>query len=415
MVFPYLCKSARLGASKTTAIILLMNKPTVGVFFGSRSAEHDVSIVTALSAIIKPLELSGNYKVVPVYIDKKGRWFSDQRLKDIATFSTVNAGSIESHLSKLKPIAVRFDNGLSLIKPGVRNQITNIDIAFPATHGTHGEDGELMGVFEMAGVPYIGCGVLASATAMDKVVSKLVAEAYKLPTPKFQFFTKTDFEAEPNMWLSRIEKWLRYPLFVKPAHLGSSIAITRVSNRAELENAIEVALHYDNKALVEESVDNLIEVTLPIRGNDNPEPALLEKPLTTSKQFFDFDTKYMGQGKGGKKMSGGKRGAQGYSQIPADISKELYDTAVETGLAMYKAIGCEGIARVDMLIDGKEGKVYFNEVNPLPGSLYAHNWRAKGVSGVQLVDSLVKFALERQVARQSIKTSFDTNFLKQFS
>ncbi|HEV2403519.1 MAG TPA: D-alanine--D-alanine ligase family protein [Candidatus Saccharimonadales bacterium] len=390
-----------------------MAKPVVAVFFGSRSTEHDVSVVTALGSVIKPLELSQKYTVVPVYISKEGRWYSDARLTDIRLYQS---GDIDTFLAKERPISLLFDNGLMMVKTqGLRTQRIKLDVAFPAMHGTHGEDGELMGVFEMAGVPYVGCDLPSSAVSMDKVLAKQVAEANDIPTPRYVHFTKTQYEAGLKDYLEQINASLHYPLFVKPAHLGSSIAITRVTDQKELGNAIEVALHFDDKALVEEAVSNLIEVTLPIIGNDEPTPAFLEQPLLKSEDFFDFDTKYMQGGKKGKGgVKGGKQGAQGYSRIPADLPKELYKKAEATGLAAYKAIGCSGIARIDMLINSKSKTVYFNEVNPLPGSLYAHNWQKRGISNVELVCKLVELAQQRFAVKKHLETAFSTNYLKQF-
>jgi D-alanine-D-alanine ligase len=207
---------------------------------------------------------------------------------------------------------------------------------------------------------------------------------------------------------------LSLPVFVKPTRLGSSIGISRVSRPSELTNALEVAFHYDEQVIVEEEVPNLIELTLPILGPaDKPVPALLEKPLTKPGEFFDFDTKYMDQGKkgGGK---GGKRGAQGYSEVPARIDKKLYAKAEKVAMAAYRALGCDGIARVDLLANGKTGDVYFNEVNPLPGSLYTHNWQKAGWSSVQLVEKLIGLAEQRAEREAKASVTFDTNFLKQF-
>jgi D-alanine-D-alanine ligase len=269
-----------------------------------------------------------------------------------------------------------------------------------------------MGIFEMAGVPYVGCDVRASVVAMDKVLAKQVAEANGIATSPYVAFYKHEYEREPEPWLKKMNA-LTYPLFVKPAHLGSSIGIARVTSPKELSNAIEVALHYDDKALAEEAIPNLIEVTLPVIGNEAATPAFLEQPLLKSEDFFDFDTKYM---QGGKKGAGkgGKQGAQGYSIIPAELPTALYKKAEQTGLAVYQALGCSGIARVDMLIDSKKQAVYFNEVNPLPGSLYAHNWAKKGISNVELVTRLVNLAVERHQRRTALTTSFDTNYLQQF-
>ena len=393
-----------------------MKKPTVAVIFGSRSAEHDVSVVTAIASVIRPLVLSGRYEVLPVYITKDGRWYADPKLGDITLFSS---GRLDAFLAKQPPVAVLFDQGLTLVKAGaLRPQKIKVDVVFPALHGTHGEDGEVMALCELADVPYVGCDVPASVIAMDKVLAKLIAQAHKIPTPRFQFFTKTDYEAHQGTWLEKINhdpKYrLHYPLFVKPAHLGSSIAIARVTNERELANAIEAALHYDDKALVEEAVPNLIEVTLPVMGNDEPVPALLEQPVVMPEDFFNFETKYMHGGKKGKGGKGGKHGAQGYSKIPAELPRDLYDRAVALGLQVYRALDLDGTARVDMLIDEKTETIYFNEVNPLPGSLYAHNWQKAGISNVELVTRLIALAEERHAKRRKLATSFSTNYLQQF-
>lgn len=388
---------------------------TIAVIFGGRSAEHDVSIVTALASIIKPLELTKKYRVEAVYIAKDGAWYWDEKLKDINLFSS---GDIQDYLHRAQPASVQFDGGMTLIKAsGIagRKQLRKIDIVFPATHGTYGEDGALMGLLDMAGIPYVGCGVAASAIAMDKVLAKQVAVASNIPVSKFLPFTKAELEREPGAAVKSITADLQFPLFVKPAHLGSSIGISRVTNETELRNGLEVAAHYDDRVIVEEAVNNLIEVTLPIMGNDRPQPALLEQPLTKPEDFFDFETKYMQGGKKGKGGGkGGAKGAQGYSQIPADLPKALYDKAEAVGLDIYKAFGCSGLARIDLLIDSKTSNVYFNEANPLPGSLYSHNWNKAGVSNVELVQKLVGFAKERHNQRQALTTTFSTNYLQQF-
>lgn len=385
---------------------------TIAVIFGGRSAEHDVSIVTALASIIRPLELTKKYRVEAIYVAKDGAWYWDEKLKDIKLFTS---GEIQDFLHRAQPASVQFDGGMTLVKAsGIagRKQVRKIDVVFPSMHGTYGEDGALMGLLDMAGIPYVGCGVSASAVAMDKVLAKEVAVANNIPVSKFVSFTKAELEREPGKAVKHVEKALKYPLFVKPAKLGSSIGISRVANETELRNALEVAAHYDDEVIVEEAVQNLIELTLPIMGNDRPQPALLEKPLTKPEDFFDFDTKYLQGGKGGKK--GGAKGAQGYSQIPADLPKDLYDTAEATALDVYKALGCSGLARVDLLVDSRTNKVYFNEVNPLPGGLYAHNWNKAGISNVELVQKLVGFARERHAQRQALTTSFSTNYLQQF-
>jgi D-alanine-D-alanine ligase len=382
----------------------------VAVIFGGVSAEHDVSIVTALNSIIKPLELAGKYEVEPIYITKKGKWYSDPKLKQISVFSS---GEINSLVSKLKPIFLDIGEGLSIVKPGgLGGKKVSIDIVFPAMHGTYGENGDLMGLLEMAGIPYVGCSMSASAVAMDKILSKQMAISGGFATPRYLSATKDDIDKNLSKVVGHIKENLNYPMFVKPAHLGSSIGVARAKDDKELANALEVAASLDDNVIIEEEVANLIEVTLPIIGNEEPTPALLEKPLTASNDFFDFDTKYLRNGKGGKK--GGQKGSQGYSEVPAKLDKDLYAKAEELALTIYKFFNLSGIARVDLLIDSKTKAIYFNEINPLPGSLYSHNWSKAGISNVELVTRLIDLAKARFNKLSTIQTTFDTNFLKQF-
>ncbi len=386
---------------------------TIAVIFGGRTAEHDISVVTAIASIIKPLELTHKYQVLPVYITKEGAWYSDNKLKDIKNFTKLD---IETVLAKLSPIKIELDGGLKLVKKAGltgRFKTTKIDIVFPAMHGTYGEDGSLMGLLDLAGVPYIGCGVAGSAIAMDKKLAKELATANSIPTSKYVSFSSHEISEDIQSVTKKISSELKLPVFVKPAHLGSSIGISRATNPKELNNALEVAAHYDNSVVIEEEVGNLIEVTLPIIGNNEPTPAYLESPITQKEEFFDFDTKYI-RGGGKKGKSGGSKGAQGYSIIPAKLDKDLYSKAEELGLKVYKDFGLYGIARVDMLIDSKTNTVYFNEINPLPGGLYSHNWNKAGISNVELVEKLIAYAKEKFEEKNKITTTFSTSFLKQF-
>jgi len=381
-----------------------MDKKTIAVFFGAKSPEHDVSIVTAISSIIKPLELLG-HTVVPVYIAKNGDWFTGDELADIRTYQT---GRIDGIMSKQTPTTMSFNDGLTLIS---KKKTWKIDIAFPATHGAYGEDGSLMGLFRMAGVPFVGCDMEASVVAMNKVLSKQVAEANDILTPKYVSFLTAEFNADRQKCVCLVNDNLKYPVFVKPPHLGSSIGITKVKESGDLENALEVAAFYDDVILVEEGVNNLIEVTVPIIGNDELIVANVERPVKLTDEFFDFESKYIN---GGKKGGKGKQGAQGYSEIPAKLPGDLYKRSEDIAQRVYKVVGLSGIARIDLLIDEKAGKIYFNEINPLPGSLYAHNWITKGISNVALVEKLLDYAIEAFEKRAHVNTTFQTSFLKQF-
>src|SRR3972149_11393685 len=240
---------------------------TVAVIFGGRSTEHDVSIITALASIIKPLELSKEFRVEAVYIAKDGSWYWDDKLKDIKLYQS---GEIEDFMRRAPKVHLLFDKGLTLVKSSqfaCRKMYRKIDVVFPAMHGTHGEDGELMGLLEMANVPYVGCDFRCSTVAMDKVLAKQVAEASGIPSAPWKWLYSALL---PRTNIQKTIEELKYPLFVKPAHLGSSIGITKVEHQKELTNAVEVAAHYDDKVLVEQGVDNLVEVTLPIIGNEEP-------------------------------------------------------------------------------------------------------------------------------------------------
>jgi len=380
-------------------------KKTIGVVFGGKSVEHDVSIITAHNPIIDSLLATKNYEVVPIYIAKDGSWYSDPKMNDLDFFRT----DLEEKLKKLKKIELSLNDGFEIVVPGMLgSKKTKIDLVFPAMHGTYGEDGSLMGLLRMANVPFVGCDLFASSVAMDKVFTKQVLEAEKVPVVPYVWFTKFDFENNKDKYLSEVKNNLKYPIFVKPVHLGSSIGIGKVKNEQELLNAIELALHYDEKVLVEEGVQNLIEVTLPIMGNDEPILANIERPLNKS-EFFDYNDKYMS---GGKKTGGGAN--SNYSEIPANIDAGLAKKVKEYGRMTYKILGCSGIARVDMLIDSVASEVFVNEVNTLPGSLYQHNWKRSGISNIDLVEKLIGFAEERFARGQGLMTTFSSKILDQY-
>lgn len=381
-------------------------KKTIAVIFGGQSAEHDVSIITAHIPIIQSLLAAGQFDVWPIYIAKDGSWYADQAMNDLVYFKQ---NDFETRLAKQKKIQLLFDEGLKIILPtkeklfGAKSKTIKIDIVFPAMHGTFGEDGSLMGLLRMAGVPFVGCDLFASSVAMDKVLTKQIVASENIPVVPYVWFTKNDWEKDKDIWKEKIAK-LKWPVFVKPVHLGSSIAITKVKQESELENAIEVALHYDDKILVEEGVENLIEVTLPIMGNDEVQLAVIERPLNKT-EFLDFNDKYL---KGGKKTGG----TDIRREIPAKIDEDIAKQVADLGKKTYRVLGCSGIARVDFLIDSTSKQVYVNEVNTLPGSLYHHNWKTVGFSGVELVTKLVTLAEERFTEQKNITYTFNSDILK---
>lgn len=379
-------------------------KKTIGVVFGGRSVEHEVSIITAHNPIIDSLLVTAKYEVIPIYISKGGFWYSDPKMNDINFFRS----DLEEKLNKLKKLQLDLNDGFRIIEPGVfGGKKIKIDIIFPAMHGTYGEDGSLIGLLRMAHIPFVGCDIFASSVAMDKILTKQVLRSEGVLTVKDVWFTKNDWQERSEEIKQEISK-LKYPLFVKPVHLGSSIGITKVKKEEDLLNAIEVALHYDDKVLVEEGVKNLIEVTLPIIGNNEPILASIERPLNKT-EFFDFQHKYLS---GNKKALGVN---SNYSEIPANISEDLSFKIKDLGIKTYKTLGCSGIARIDFLINSETKEVFVNEVNTLPGSLYQHNWKKSGVSNIDLVEKLISLAEERFLEDSSIKSEFKSSILEKYS
>ncbi|TSC86095.1 MAG: D-alanine-D-alanine ligase [Parcubacteria group bacterium Gr01-1014_8] len=376
---------------------------SIAVIFGGRSAEHDVSTITAHIPIIESLLASGQFDVWPVYITKEGAWYSEKSMNNLTFFKDPD---YEAHLKKQKQVQLSFENGFSLVWPGFLKKTVKIDVAFPSMHGTYGEDGSLMGLLRMANVPFVGCDIFGSAVAMDKVLTKQVIAAEGMPVVPYVWFTKPEWAKNKDALLTSIKN-LKWPLFVKPVHLGSSIGMAKVKSGSELENAIEVALHYDNKILVEESVEPLIEITLPIMGNDEIRTAHCERPLNKT-EFFDFSDKYLS---GGKKGGGGGVNAE-YSEIPAKISNELTAEIKDLGVRVYRALDLAGIARVDFLVHADSKKVYVNEVNTLPGSLYHHNWKKTGLSSMELVLELMRLGEERFEGKKKMTFSFTSDILK---
>lgn len=384
---------------------------TIAVIFGGKSAEHDVSIITAHVPIIDSLNSDGEFDVWPVYISREGKWYSDKAMNDLAFFKQP---AWEARVAEMKPVSLAFSGGFEISWPGsaswrIGGKKVKFDVAFPAMHGTYGEDGSLMGLLRMAGVPFVGCDLFASAVAMDKVLTKEVLAAEGMPVVPYVWFTRAQWFADEKKYRDAIAK-LKKPLFVKPVHLGSSIGISKARNEKELDEAIEMALHYDDKVLVEEGIENLIEITLPLMGNDEPRAAECERPLNKS-ELFSFTDKYLSGGKkGGSPPAGGGVNTP-YSEIPARIGEEMTATIRELGKRAYITLGCSGIARVDFLVDSKTDAVYVNEVNTLPGSLYHHNWKKAGVSNMELVLELVMLAEERFAAQKAIVYTFKSDIL----
>lgn len=380
---------------------------TIGVFFGSRSPEHDISIITG-QLIISGLKGLG-YAVMPVYISKKGEWLLGEDFGNLKTFTdpSLFPSPHEGRAGEGYYLDLVSSRGKIVFKKkGIFGKEIVIDLAFPALHGSYGEDGTIQGLLEMLQVPYVGCDVASSALAMDKVLTKLLYKGSDIPTTKFLHFEAADWHKDQIKILSLIQSNSRWPVFVKPSRLGSSIGMAKARSRQELEFAVEVALHYDSKFLIEESVEDLMDVTCCVIGNENPTASLLQESVFAGSQYFSYEEKYLKEG-------GAQLGKAADSiVIPARLEPKTTAEIRELAMLIYKIFGCSGIARIDFLYDKTAKKHYANEINPLPGTLYHHLWKASGLELPELLEKLIGFALDRHGMKQKITHTFESDLLK---
>lgn len=377
---------------------------TIGVFFGSRSPEHDVSIVTG-QLIISGLKELRKYNVVPVYLTKTGEWIVSEKLSTIEVFRKKgfdfkSLGSYTLDLTAEK-------GKLIFRKKGFLGKEVIIDLVFPAFHGQNGEDGTFQGVCEMMDVPYVGCDTTSSGLTMDKVLTKLLYVSKKIPTTPFVHFDTNEWTRNQSNILKKI-KALNWPFIIKPARLGSSIGISKAKTEKELEFAIEVALHYDTKVIVEEAVENLMDITCCLIGNEEPVASLLQESVFQS-EFFSYEDKYI---KGGGAQIGK---AQKSIVIPARLDAKTTKQVRDTAALIYKLFGCSGIARVDFLYNKGTKKWFANEINTLPGTLYHHLWKKTGIEFGDLLERLIAYGQERHNTRKNVTHTFESSILTQTS
>ncbi len=379
----------------------MTKKIRLGVLFGGRSGEHEVSLTSA-AAVMKALDPE-KYELVPVGITPEGRWrvgskalgllagaAGDNLAQRTAPLQTVLeegravTPSVDPTGPKLLPIAK---------SSGAVNSRPEVDVIFPILHGTFGEDGTIQGLLELADVPYVGAGVLASAAGMDKDVMKRLFRDAGLPVVPWEMVLRREWEDDPAGVRRKIKRRLRFPLFVKPANLGSSVGITKVHSPEELQAAMDLAAQYDRKILVEKAVDAR-EIECAVLGNDTPE-ASLPGEIVPVNEFYDYEAKYV---KEGSKLL-----------IPARLSRRQIKRVQELAVRAFKAIDGAGMGRVDFLLDRKNGKLFLLEINTIPGftsiSMYPKLWEATGVPYSKLLDRLVELALERH--RDKLRTRYD--------
>lgn len=367
-------------------------KLKVGLIFGGRSGEHEVSLQSARS-VMAAFDQT-RFEITPVAIDKQGRWLVNEAALQL--LAAPQAAGAE--LGQVFPAGETGpDSGAQLQLDSLTPQedsLRSMDVIFPLLHGPLGEDGTVQGLLELAGLPYIGCGVLASAVAMDKAVCKAVFAAHNLPQAPYLVVKRKDWEVDPRLILERVENHLSYPVFVKPANLGSSVGVSKAKNRPGLARALEEAARYDRKLVVEQGIDAR-EIEVSVLGNDDP-MASLPGEIIPSGEFYDYSAKYVDVG----------------SQllIPAPIADDLRAEARRLAIAAFQALDAAGMARVDFLLERHSGRLYVNEVNTIPGftaiSMYPKLWQASGLSYSELLSRLVDLALERHADKSRSETSY---------
>lgn len=374
----------------------------VGVVFGGRSVEHEVSIITGMQ-VMENIDKK-KYQVVPIYITKEGKWLSGDCLLDFSNFKN-------NTLSQAVEIFVSPNCGNYNIYPNPENIglfgkkiLGSLDVVFPALHGTHGEDGSIQGLFELMDIPYAGCGVLASSVGMDKILMKDVYKANGIPIVNYYWFYRSNWKNDENSVVKEIEETLKYPVFVKPANLGSSIGINIAKDQEALIKAIEIAVNYDRKVIVEQAVETPREINCAVLGYDEElNTSLCEEPLGWE-DVLTFEDKYVKSNAKGGKSSGERR------IIPADISDDLRLRIEDLAKQAFVCIDAKGTARIDFLVD-KEENVFVNEINTIPGSFGFYLWEGKGYSFGHLVDELINIAIITHEDKKSNMYNFEANLL----
>ncbi|MDE5629663.1 MAG: D-alanine--D-alanine ligase [Muribaculaceae bacterium] len=378
-------------------------KTTIAVFFGGRSTEHEISVISAnqaMAAINDEL-----YDVVPVYITKQGRWYTGEKLRDVKNYRNIDKLLAECTEVYMRP--VYGDYALYPAKAkglfGSAKPLAEIDVVIPVLHGSNGEDGIFEGVLETIGIPYAGCNTLASANGMDKITMKMILAADGIPVVDYVWFTDKQWFARRDELIARIEEKLGYPVIVKPANLGSSVGIGCAENREQLIACIDDARLYSTRIIVEDMVENLQEINCAVLGDaDEYVTSVLEEPIKSG-EILSYQDKYMGGTKDDRGMHAAKKRIP--ADLPADETERIRFLAGET----FRVLGCHGVSRVDVMVDGKTRDIYVNEINTIPGSLSFYLWEAAGIKFSDLMDRLVKLALKRKREQSAKTVSYDAN------
>lgn len=389
----------------------------VGVIFGGETVEHEVSIISAIQAMNKIDE--EKYEIVPIYITKDREWYTGEMLRDIEVYQDFNL--IKKYSSN---VVLYYKNGSYVLqkKKGLfKSIVKEIDIAFPIVHGTNVEDGVLQGYLQTIGIPYVGPNVYAAVVGQDKAFMKDVWASANLPIKNYTWFYDFDYRQDPDAIVKKISK-LKYPVIVKPATTGSSVGISVCDKEEKIREAIDEAVQYDTKIVVEEVVEDLKEVNIAVMGNyEHQKVSEIEEVLSGNK-FLTFTDKYIGNGKGKMKgkMSGPVKGtskgmASTNRKLPAELDDETRKEVERVATEAFKALGSSGNSRIDFLIDRKDNKVYLNEINSIPGSLAFYLWDAKDINFTKVLDDMINIGIKDYKKRVSKTHSFESNILQGFA
>lgn len=380
-------------------------KIKVAVIFGGMSVEHEISIISAVQAMASINR--DKYEVIPLYMTKDNKFYTGEKLTDIEGFKNIP----ELLKQCIRVILLNEEGRVNIVRCPMKvlgnNVLHTIDVAFPIVHGTNVEDGALQGYLQTLGVPYVGCNVLSSAVGMDKYVMKTVFKDNGIPVLDCGCYNLNDFEDLEGL-LDRIEQKFVYPVIVKPINLGSSVGISKASDREKLEEALNLAFTFSGRVLVEPAIRQLKEVNCAVLGDElAAEASECEEPLN-AEEILSYEDKYIG---GGKKAGGSKGMASLSRAIPARIDEETRNTIRQMAVKAFRCLGCNGVSRIDFMIDRESGKIYLNEINTIPGSLAFYLWEPVGITYPELLDRMIQLALKRNRENGKLQFSFETNVL----
>lgn len=378
-------------------------KTNIGVFFGGRSTEHEISVISANQAMnaIDP----NRYDVTPIYITKQGHFYIGDALMDIKNYKDIPALLEKCTEVYMRP--VHGDYNLYSTKKSLFSKEPKVektlDVVIPVLHGANGEDGSFQGILQATGIPYAGCDVLSSANGMDKITMKMILRASGIPIVDFCWFTDKQWYTKRDEIITEIESTLDYPVIIKPSNLGSSVGIGRADNREDLIAKVNEAEKYSTRIIVEHLVEALQEINCSVLGDaDEYQTSVLEEPIKTG-EILSYEDKYMGGSKGAKGMQASAKKIP--AELPDEMTKKIQFLAGET----FRVLGCHGVSRVDVIVDKKDDSVYVNEINTIPGSLSFYLWEATGINFTELMNKLVSLALKRNREMSKKTLSFDQN------